>query len=83
MYLNIPTVSTIMKYILRATKRLQSWKWGNRWLEERTKTKWVVTGEATMQNHEYGRTDEGVVNKTRLYHINGHLTAEIHNRNLC
>jgi hypothetical protein len=27
--------------------------------------------------------DEGVVNKTRFYQINGHLGAEIHNRNLC
>jgi len=43
----------------------------------------VTTGEATMQNHEYGRKNEGVVNKTRFYHINGHLRAEIHNRNLC
>jgi len=45
--------------------------------------KWVTTGETTMHNHEYGRKDEGVVNKTRFYHINGHLRAEIHNRNLC
>jgi hypothetical protein len=43
--------------------------------------KWVITGEATLQNHKYGRKDEGVVNKTRFYHINGNLGAEIHNRN--
>jgi len=50
-------------------------------LEEGTKTKLFITGEVTMQNHEYGRKDEGVLNKTRFYHINGHLGAEIHNRN--
>jgi hypothetical protein len=82
MYPHIPAVSTIMKYILKATKRLQSCKQENRLLEEGTKTKWVITGEANMKDHEYGRTDEGVVNKTRLCHINGYLTAEINNRNL-
>jgi membrane-anchored protein YejM (alkaline phosphatase superfamily) len=83
MHVHIPAVSTIMKYILKATKTLQSCKWGNRLLEEGTKTKWVITGEANVKNPEYGRMDEGVVNKTRFYQINGHLGAEIHNRNLC
>ena len=41
-----------------------------------------MTGEATMQNHEYGRMDERVVNKTRFYHINGHLRAEIKGKSL-
>jgi hypothetical protein len=45
-------------------------------LEEGTKTKWVITGEAMMQNNEYGRKDGGVLNKTRFYHINGHLRAD-------
>jgi hypothetical protein len=51
-------------------------------LEEGTKTKWVITGEATMQNDEYGRMDEGVVNKTRFYHTNGHLRVEIKGKGL-
>jgi hypothetical protein len=51
-------------------------------LEEGRKMKWVITGEATMQNHEYGRKDGGVVNKTRFYHIRRHFAAEINNRNL-
>jgi hypothetical protein len=43
----------------------------------------VTTGEATMQNHWYGRKDEGVVNKTRFYHINGHLGGETHTTEIC
>jgi hypothetical protein len=49
-------------------------------VEEGTKTEWVITGEAILQNHKYGRKDEGVVNKTRFCHINGNLSAEVHKR---